>query len=85
MAAIVYVLGAASTLLCSVLLFRQYRAGRHPLLLWSGLCFAGLTITNVFVFVDLTMLPEIDLHLLRLAVVAVSLCLLAFGLVRESK
>jgi hypothetical protein len=46
MAEVVYILGAASTLLCAVLLLRQYRVGRQPLLLWSGLCFCGLTLTN---------------------------------------
>jgi len=66
-------------------LLRQYRAGHQPLLLWSGLCFAGLTLTNVLIFVDLAMLPDIDLHLWRLSVAAISLCLLVFGLVRERK
>jgi hypothetical protein len=87
MAAIVYILGAASTLLCSFLLLRQYRIARQPLLLWSGLCFAGLTLTNVLICFDLLVFtgPDVDLHVWRLGVAAVSLCLLVFGLVWESK
>ena len=84
-AELVYILGAASTLLCTLLLLRQYRIGEQPLLLWSGLCFAGLTLTNVLIFVDLAVLPDVDLHLWRLAATAISLCLLVFGLVRETK
>ena len=38
----VYILGALTSLLCSVLLLRGYASGRKRLLLWSGLCFAGL-------------------------------------------
>lgn len=43
MAATVYVLGALTTLLCAVLLLRAYGVVRQRLLLWSGLCFTGLT------------------------------------------
>lgn len=85
MAELVYILGAASTLLCSLLLLRQYGIGRQPLLLWSGLCFAGLTLTNVLIFLDLAMFPDIDLHYWRLSVAAISLCLLVFGLVWERR
>lgn len=85
MAELVYILGAASTLLCSLLLLRQYRVGRQPLLLWSGLCFAGLTLTNVFVFLDLAAFPDIDFHYWRLGVATVSMCLLVFGLIWEKK
>lgn len=85
MAALVYALGAASSVLCALLLLRQYRIGKQPLVLWSGLCFCGLALTNVLVFVDLVVVPEVDLYLWRLGIVAASLCLLVFGLVWESK
>jgi hypothetical protein len=85
LAELVYILGAASTVLCSVLLLRQYRVGRQPLLLWSGLCFAGLTVTNVLIFLDLAVFLDVDLHYWRLSVAAISLCLLVLGLVWEKK
>ena len=57
MAALVYVLGALTTLLCAILLLRAYfRVGRR-LLLWSGLCFAGLTVSNCLLFIDLIIMP----------------------------
>ena len=85
MAEAVYILGAASSLLCGWLLMRQYLATRQRLLLWSALSFAGLTVTNVFVFIDLVSLPDVDLHVLRWSLTAGSLGLLLFGLVWESK
>jgi hypothetical protein len=85
MAETVYILGALSSLLCAVLLFRHYLVSRTQLLFWSALCFGGLTATNVLVFIDLVAVPEADLHLLRWGITAVSLGLQVFGLVWESK
>jgi hypothetical protein len=48
MAAAVYVLCTLTSTLCMVLLLRAYSQNRVRLLLWAGLCFAGLTINNVF-------------------------------------
>jgi hypothetical protein len=84
MAATVYVLGALTTLLCAVLLLRAYGKVRQRLLLWSGLCFAGLTISNVLLFVDLVILPtHVNLYVARLATAAIAMCALLYGLIRE--
>lgn len=85
MAAVVYILGTLITLLCCVLLLRSYRQGRQALLLWSGLCFAGLSIANAFVFIDLVVFPEQDLYVWRLAIAAVSMGLLVYGLIWEGE
>ena len=85
MAAAVYVLCALSSWLCAVLLLRQFAATRQKLQLWSGLCFSGLTLTNILVFIDLVAVPDLDLHLWRLGVTALSMSLLVFGLIWESK
>jgi len=85
MASLVYILGALTSLLCAIFLLRGYTQGRSPLLLWSGLCFSGLALSNLLVFVDLVMLPNIDLYLLRLSVTAISMFLLLIGLVWESQ
>jgi hypothetical protein len=75
MAIAVYVLGTLTTLLCAVLLLRRYAQSRAKLLFWSGLCFAFMTASNGLLFVDLVMLPQIDLYALRLvtALIAMSL------------
>lgn len=86
MAPTVYILGTLVTLLCSVLLLRGYARGRKKLLLWSGLCFAGLTVSNVLLFIDLIVLPEsISLHIPRLVTAAVAMLLLLYGLIWESE
>ena len=86
MGPLVYVLGALTTLLCAILLLRGYVRGRERLLLWSGLCFLGLTLSNVLLFVDLVLLPtSADLYLLRLSTAALSMLLLVYGLVWESE
>ena len=80
----VYVLGALTTLLCALLLLRGYARSKKGLLLWSGLCFVCLTISNSLVFVDLILFPDIDLYRLRLATAAVALILLLYGLIWRS-
>jgi hypothetical protein len=86
MGPVVYILGALTTLLCATLLLQAYFKSRTKLLLWSGLCFVGLTTSNVLLFVDLVLLPGItDLYLLRLATAAVAMLLLLYGLVWESE
>ena len=46
MAVIVYALCSITSLLCAVLLLRGYTNTRVPLLLWSGVCFVGLSLSN---------------------------------------
>lgn len=85
MGPIVYILGTLTSLLCATLLLRGYFQSRMKLLLWSGLCFIGLTTSNALLFIDLVLLPaSVDLYLLRLITAAVAMLLLLYGLVWES-
>ena len=85
MAETVYLLCALTRVLCAGLLFRSYRGNRSRLLLWSTLCFVGLAMNNILVFVDLVLVPEIDLRLLRSLAAIVGLSTLVIGLVWESR
>jgi hypothetical protein len=85
MAGAVYILGTLVALCCAVLLLRGYARGRQKLLLWSGLCFFGLAISNFLVFVDLIIFPTRDLYVLRLATAAVAMLLLLYGLIWEGE
>jgi hypothetical protein len=67
------------------LLLRGYRRSRTRLLLWSGLCFLGLAFNNVVLFIDLVIVPSIDLWALRTATSVVSMTVLVFGLVWEDR
>lgn len=48
-----------------MLLLRGYLTTRMPLLFWAALCFLGLTIDNALLFVDIVLLPHIDLFMVR--------------------
>jgi len=84
MAEAVYLIGILTSSACMVLLLRGYLRSRVRLLLWSGLAFAGLTINNVLLYVDLLLLPQTDLSSWRLVPVVISLGMLCYGLVWEA-
>lgn len=86
MATTVYVLGALTTLLCAILLLRAYLRVRRRLLLWSGICFVGLTVSNVLLFIDLIVVPiEVSLYPWRLATAAAAMAVLLYGLIWEGE
>lgn len=84
MAAALYVATFLTTLLCAILLLRAYARVRRSLLLWSGLCFVGLTVSNILVFADIV-LPTPDLYTWRLGSAVVAMALLLYGLIWESQ
>jgi hypothetical protein len=85
MAPTVYILGALTSFACAVLLLRGYANGRQRLLLWSGFCFIGLALSNSLIFVDLVILPDVNLYRIRLLTAAVAMAMLLYGLIWESK
>jgi hypothetical protein len=82
---LVYILCGATCLLCSFLLLRGYLLTSVRLLLWSGLCFLGLMADNAVLYIDLFVVPDVDLAVWRKAPGFVAIALLIFGLVWESK
>ena len=85
MAAIIYSLCALSALLCTVLLLQAFRRSGYRLLLWSGLCFAGLTLNNLLVVLDRLVLGEIDLSVWRTSVALVAMAILLYGLIWDAE
>lgn len=81
---VVNLLGGMIVGLCAFLLLRAYVRVRKRLLLWSGLCFGGLAVSNLLAFIDLAIVPEINLYQGRLSVAALSLLILLYGLVLDS-
>jgi len=85
MLAIVNALGTLTVGLCAFLLLRAYARVRQRLLLWSGLCFVGLAISNAVLFFDLAVFrADVSLYTWRLAIAAFSMLLLLYGLIFES-
>ena len=65
MAPFVYALCALTSLVCCVLLFRQYRRVGSLLVFRSSLAFLFFGISNVLLFLDLIVFHNVDLKLWR--------------------
>lgn len=86
MAATVYVLCAIAAFACAWLLGRSYAQSHVRLLLWSSICFIGLALNNVVLFVDKVIIPHgADLSAWRLVPAAVGIGALVYGLVWETE
>ena len=85
MAALIYLLCAATALICTCLLIRAYLRSHYRLLLWSGLCFAGLTLNNLLLVLDKVVLVDMDLSIWRISVALVAMSVLLYGLVWDAE
>jgi hypothetical protein len=81
----VYLLCAITSCLCSILLWRGYRRSGVSMLFWSALCFFGLTVDNILLYVDVVIIPEIDIAIWRRIPGLLALMALLYGLVWDSK
>jgi len=82
---LVYTLCLATSMLCAVLLVRAYRASRSRLLLWSAVCFVLLALNNLLVVLDMVMLQEADLTMLRQGAALAAVLVLLYGFVWEAR
>jgi hypothetical protein len=80
---VAYALGVFTSIFCAFLMIRSYRNERTPLFLWFCLCFVGLALNNVLLFLDLFVVPEMNLELWRSATAVVALSLMLVGLIGE--
>ena len=81
--AVVYFLCFVSSTLCFVLLLTGYNRSRERLLLWSSLCFGLLALNNLFVFIDIIVLPDISLVSMRSLTALGAVGLLLYGFIWE--
>ena len=83
---ILYLLAVLTCLACTVMLARGYMRTGEGLLLWSTLCFVGLSISNVLLFFDVIVFPtQVDLRLWRVGATFVGLVFLLYGFIWESE
>lgn len=82
---IVYLLCAATCLLCGVMLLRGYFRTHVRLLLWSGLCFFGLMIDNIMLYADVILVPSFSLVIWRKVPGLIAIVALVVGLIWDSK
>jgi hypothetical protein len=85
MGVIIYSACMLTALLCAFLLFRAYSRSRLRLLMWSGLCFAGLTLNNLFLVLDKIVFPDIDFALVRSITALFAMAVLLWGLIWNSE
>ena len=85
MTGLVYVLCAATCLLCAILLMRAYAQTKVRLLFWSSLCFLGLLVDNILLYVDVVVVPDVNLVIWRKLPGLIATLMLVFGLVWESE
>jgi hypothetical protein len=84
--AVLFVIVLLTSFACMVLLFRAYLQSGLNILLWSALCFVGMTVNNLLLFVDLVLFPEtIDLRAYRQAAALVGMLFMIYGFIRESE
>jgi hypothetical protein len=69
---------------CMIMLYRGYAKRGLRLLLWSAICFAGLTVNNVVLFCDLVVFPDIDLRPVRLVAGLTGMLCLLYGFIWDS-
>lgn len=81
---IVYILCALTSAGCAVLLLRGYKRSGFRLLFWTGLCFAGLALNNLLLFIDVGVVANVDLSVWRTIPAVIGVLLLMYGLVMET-
>lgn len=84
MADLVYALCALTSLACALLLWRSYRRDRVRLVLWTGVCFAGLFLNNVMLIVDVRFVPQYDLAPWRVLPAVLGIAALLYGLIWDA-
>ena len=79
----VYIVSLLTSLACMALLIRGYYRSRRLLLLCGALCFVFLSLNNLLLFVDVVMLPKVDLRLYRGLVALAGVAVMLYGFIWE--
>lgn len=82
-AILVYLLCAVTCWICTILLLRRYLLRRSRLLYWCGLAFCAFGVGNLLLCIDLLLIPQVDLMLLRNLVTLLGVALMLRGLIWE--
>ena len=85
MAPLIFALCGFAAAVCAYLLLQAYARGGYRLLLWSGLCFVGLTLNNVTLVVDKIIVPHVDLSIPRAALALIAMSVLLYGLIWDDE
>ena len=81
---LVYSLCLLGSLMCAVLLWRAFARTRAKLLMWSALCFSLLAFNNLFLVLDMVVLPDVDLMWTRQLTNLAAISVLLYGFIWEA-
>jgi len=84
MVGIVYILCAVLSLSCAALLFIGYRKNKFSLLFWSSIGFFGFALNNTLLFVDVVLIPQTDLSIIRTIPALIGMVVMVYGLISDS-
>jgi hypothetical protein len=82
---VLFALALLTSAACMVLLYRAYRETRLRILLWSALCFVCLTANNLLLFIEVIVLPTVDLRVPRNLTALAGMMFLLYGFIRDSE
>ncbi|HEX6177548.1 MAG TPA: DUF5985 family protein [Thermoanaerobaculia bacterium] len=82
---VVYGLCVITSTACAALLLRGYARTRTRLSLWAGICFVGLALNNLLLFVDVHVAPMIDLSAWRTLPALIGVLILLYGMIWETQ
>jgi hypothetical protein len=85
LASLIYLLCLGASAGCAWLLLRSYVQNRTRLLLWSAISFVLIAVNNLFVVLDLLVLPSIDLVPFRRVASLAAVTVLLFGFIWETE
>ncbi len=86
MAGVIYGLCTLLAGVCGWLLLSAYARTRYRLLLWGGLSFAGVTLSNAVLVVDKVLTgPSVDLSLWRYGLTFIALLIFLYGLIWDTE
>jgi hypothetical protein len=85
MALVIYTLCALTSAVCTYLLATAWLRSRYRLLMWSALCFAGLTLNNLTLWLDTLVFPATDLSIPRISIALLAMIVLLYGLIWDTE
>lgn len=82
---VIYGLSVFTSVACTVLLLRSYARTGARLLLWTALCFVGLSLNNIILFFDVRVIPYTDLSPWRTLAAFAGVSVLLYGFIWETE
>jgi hypothetical protein len=82
---VIYTLCGLTSVACAILLARAHRRSRTRLLAWSSVGFWLLAVNNALLFLDLVLIPSVDLSILPHSSALAAVVVLLVGFIWEAR